>query len=245
MTSKQSLSHPAFLLAGVALFAATCGNAPTASTPAETNRVVIADPSDRLGSLTGTIRTVVEQARDRAAGALSLDGVTITVTPDPAQAIGGWGVGGFTPNGSTVNLYVDPAYPSLATVLDARLSQMVAHELHHAKRFRGPGYGSTLLEACVSEGLADRFAIELLGTDVPPWSTTLTGADLEAWLTRASAEFNRSNYGHSAWFFGTSQDIPRWTGYAIGYHLVTEYQRQHPGSTAQSLVNTPAAAFRP
>lgn len=244
MTSTRSLPHPVFLLAGVALFATTCGNAPTTSTPTGPNRVVIADPAGRLGSLTGPIRTVVEHTRDRAAAALSLDGVTITVTADPAQAIGGWGVGGFTPNGSTVNLYVDPAYPSLAAVLDARLSQMVAHELHHAKRFRGPGYGSTLLEACVSEGLADRFAIELLGADVSPWSTALTAADLEAWLTRASAEFNRANYGHSAWFFGTSPDIPRWTGYAVGYHLVAEYQRSHPASTAVSLVNTPAAAFR-
>jgi hypothetical protein len=32
--------------------------------------------------------------------------------------------------------------------------------------FRGPGYGRTLLEAIASEGLADHFAVELLGVPV-------------------------------------------------------------------------------
>lgn len=241
-------SRPALLrllLAATAVCAATCGNAPTTPDPVDANRIFINDPNGRLGALTGDVRRVVEQARDRATAALTLDNVTITVFPDAAQAIGGWGVGGFTPNGSTVNIYIDPAYPSLGSVLDARLSQMVAHELHHARRFRGPGYGATLLEACVSEGLADRFAIELLGSDIAPWSRALDDADLLVWLDRATAEFNSTGYGHAAWFFGSTKEIPRWAGYTIGYHLVTEYQRRHPGSTALGLVHTPASAFRP
>ncbi len=233
------------LLAATVVCAATCGNAPTTPDPVDANRIVINDTNGRLGALTGDVRRVVEQARDRAAEALTLDNVTITVFPDAAQAIGGWGVGGFTPNGSTVNIYIDPAYPSLASVLDARLSQMVAHELHHARRFRGPGYGATLLEACVSEGLADRFAIELLGSEVAPWSRALNDADLRTWLDRAGAQFDSAGYGHPAWFFGATADIPRWTGYTIGYHLVTEYQRRHPDSTALGLVHAPASTFRP
>lgn len=209
------------------------------------NRIVIADASGQLAAMRTDLQGVLDRALARASQAIPLSGVTITVTPDPARAIGGYGVGGFTTDGNTVSLYLDPAFPNLAAVLEARISQMLAHEWHHAARFRGPGYGRTLLEAMVSEGLADHFATDLYGADVPPWSRALTPTEIGPWLEQARPLFDATNYGHERWFFGTTPTVPRWTGYTLGYHLVDRHRGAHTGTTAVTLVHTPATAFRP
>ena len=182
---------------------------------------------------------------DKVDAVLPLTGVTITVIADGSRAIGGYGVGGRTLDASTIELYLDPAFPGLAQLLAERLPPLVAHELHHVKRWRGPGYGRTLLEAMVSEALADQFSIELLGAPVPPWSDAFPRDQTSHFLDMARPELDSTSYDHARWFFGPSPPLPRWTGYTLGFRLVEAYRAQHPGSTAVSLVNTPASAFRP
>jgi uncharacterized protein YjaZ len=122
---------------------------------------------------------------------------------------------------------------------------MLAHEAHHAARFRGPGYGRTLLEAIVSEGLADHFAVELLSVPVQPWSDALPFGETDSWLERARPVLDTAAYGHEAWFFASTSEIPRWTGYTLGYRLVERYKAAHPGATATTLVHHPAKRLRP
>jgi uncharacterized protein YjaZ len=229
------------------LFASSlcCGNAATAPSDARlANRIVIADPSGQLRPHEATLRATLDGMLARVAPMFALTDVTITVTADASQAIGGYGVGGFTPDRRTVRLYVDPDFPGLAEVLSARIGPMLAHELHHAARWRSPGYGATLGEAMISEGLADRFAIELTGVAVPPWCQAFPDAEVPRWLDRARPMLHTS-YSHSAWFFGADPDLPRWTGYTLGYHFVTAYIERHPGSSAASLVAAPASQFLP
>jgi len=234
-----------FLVFAAAGLTATCAAAPTLPTQSSGNRIVISDPVGQLASVRVDLTTILNGTLARASEALPLSGVTITVTPDPARAIGGYGVGGFTAGGATISLYLDPGFAGLATVLEARVSQTLAHEWHHAARFRGPGYGRTLLEAMVSEGMADHFAVDLLGADVPPWSRALPTPEIAKWLAEAGPQFDSPNYGHEQWFFGSTPAVPRWTGYTLGYYLVERHRKANPGATAITLVNTPASAFRP
>jgi hypothetical protein len=206
------------------------------------NVIVFTDASLRAHE--GTIRDLIESAIARAGAELPIQNVTINVRGDASRAIPGWGIGGRASGGTTVELSVDPAFPGLAGVLAARLPPLTAHELHHIVRTRGPGYGATLLEALVSEGLADQFSLELYGGPPPPWVEALDGAELEHWLDEAAEEFDSTAYDHDAWFFGNGT-IPSWTGYTIGHRLVVGYQDAHPGESAADLVNTPAEAFRP
>lgn len=97
----------------------------------------------------------------------------------------------------------------------------------------------------MSEALADRFSIELLGAPVPPWSDAFPRDQTSYFMELARPEFDSAAYNHEHWFFGPSPPLPRWTGYTLGFRLVEAYQAQHPGSTATSLANTPASAFRP
>jgi hypothetical protein len=56
-----------------------------------------------------------------------------------------------------------------ACLSDGSVRRQVAHEVHHCLRMAGPGYGDTLGEALVSEGLAGRFVGRLFGSPPEPW----------------------------------------------------------------------------
>src|SRR5262249_35144689 len=156
---------------------------------------------------------------------LPITGVTITVRPDPKATIPRYGVGGRTPNAHAVNIALDPKFADWERVLTNHLPQTLAHELHHSARWRGPGYGSTLFEAMISEGLADRFAVELLGIPVTPWSNAFPREQTPRFLALAQPEFDAKPYGpddHALWFFGSDASIPKWTGYTLGFRLVED-----------------------
>lgn len=237
-TQVVFLSWLAAATAGVG----ACRESPlTPSDPANIVRIV--DPAGALGDASA-IRTLVTSTLGRVTERLPISGVTITVTPDPARAIGGYGAGGFTPDARTVSIYIDPAFPNIGGLAADRVPILVAHELHHAKRWKGPGYGRTLLEAMISEGLADHFAMELLGVAAPPWTNAFPAEDTARYLSLAQPEFDATTYDHAAWFFNASPTRPRWTGYTLGFRLVESYLTSHAGASATSLVNAPASAFR-
>jgi uncharacterized protein YjaZ len=179
------------------------------------------------------IRALTESTLERVSEALSIRGVTLTVAAEPQRAIGGYGFGGFAPDARTVQISLDPSFPGFAELMQERLPPIVAHELHHTARWSGPGYGSTVLEAMVSEGLADRFSIELLGATVPPWSNAFPREQNDQYLDRARPEFDSSSFDFDdGLFFGADPSLPRWTGYTLGFRLIEAYQAANPSATA-------------
>lgn len=210
----------------------------------EENVIVVDDTSGAIRDREPAIRSVLTSTLARVSKVLPVSGVTITVIPDPRRAIPDYGVGGYTPGAYSVKIYVDPSFRDSA-VLPDRLTYTLAHELHHAVRWRGPGYGRTLLEAMITEGLADRFAIEILGVPAPPWSDAFPRDQTAHFLDLARAEFASPTHDHARWFFGSEASPPRWAGYTLGFRLVEAYEERHPGATAAKLVDTPAGVFLP
>lgn len=228
-----------------ALLVAGCDSGPPtqAGQPAE-NVIVVDDTSGAIRDREPAIRSVLIATLARVRKALPVSGVTITVIPDPSGTIPGYGVGGYTPSAYGVKIYIDPSFSDNAVLRD-HVALTLAHELHHAVRWRGPGYGRTLLEALITEGLADRFAIDVLGVPAPPWSDAFPREQTAHFLDLARAEFASPTYDHDRWFFGAAGSLPRWTGYTLGFRLVEAYQDRHPGATPARLVDTPASLFLP
>lgn len=112
--------------------------------------------------------------------------------------------------------------------------------MHHSARIRrGPGYGTTLLEALVTEGLADHFAEELYPQPAGfPWNHALTRSQLVEQWTKARSQLHDDRYDHERWFFGGAK-TPRWTGYTLGYEITKRYL-QRSGRTAAESVATQA-----
>ncbi|WP_416424319.1 DUF2268 domain-containing putative Zn-dependent protease [Pseudomonas sp. App30] len=149
---------------------------------------------------------------------------------------------GYAPEPGLIYLTVDPASDVFRANENASLERMFAHELHHAARWDGPGYGSTLGQVLVSEGLAGVFAQEVWGGCPEPWERV----DVEVvrrYVDMAAAYWDREDYGHGAWFFGVGE-LPRWFGYSLGVGLVRRYLREHEGGSAAGLVGVEAGVFR-
>ncbi len=174
---------------------------------------------------------------------MPISGIRIRLVNDPGMIIPEIGLGGFNPSATEVFISVDPKRTNLADILEKELAPLLAHEIHHAKRRRSVGYGNTLLEAMISEGLADHFSKELTGIAPPPWSIALNENELTIWEQEARTHWNDSGYNHDAWFFGAAANIPRWAGYSIGYELVKKYLEAESGRLSSNLHDEAAASF--
>jgi Predicted Zn-dependent protease (DUF2268) len=153
--------------------------------------------------------------------------IRIEVALDAARAIPGIGVGGFAdPATGDVSVWIDEAPPGgLKAALETWVPATLAHELHHSSRIRmGPGYGITLAEALVTEGLADHFAAEAFPDTPPqPWDHALSAKqEAELWRKAQPILEVRGGYNHQAWFLGGG-DLPRWAGYTLGYRIAEAY----------------------
>lgn len=78
------------------------------------------------------------------------------------------GHAGFCPESGVIYITVDPENPAFCKNVAHSIERMFAHELHHAARWAGPGYGSTLGEALVSEGLAAIFLLSFWVVKLSP-----------------------------------------------------------------------------
>jgi uncharacterized protein YjaZ len=149
---------------------------------------------------------------------------------------------GYCPEVGVIYLTVDPENPAFSKNDAQSLERMFAHELHHAARWAGPGYGLTLGEVMVSEGLAGHFALELLGGEPEPWER-LTSDVVQYYSSLIYENWNLVEYDHNAWFFGAG-NLPRWLGYTAGFSLVSRYLATYPHLKASMLANINAEGFR-
>jgi hypothetical protein len=185
--------------------------------------------------VTPAVNVVIQRARNRVIADLGLVGLAL----DRAR----------------IRIMVDPDNPNFASSLAAgQFSRVLAHEFHHCLRHAGAGYGATLAEALVSEGLADHFDREIHGGEGQIWNHALKAEQWPVLLRRAAQSLRMPCYSHKLWFFGTRPDrttvaacgavgangYPRWAGYTIGYHLVGAYLGAHPGARPSRMAATPA-----
>ncbi|MCK1791319.1 DUF2268 domain-containing putative Zn-dependent protease [Pseudomonas violetae] len=160
----------------------------------------------------------------------------------PGETIPEMGIVGRAYRSSMFSMTLDPANPNfLASLRNGMLHRQIIHEVHHCLRMAGPGYGWTLGEALVSEGLAGQFVRHLLGSAAEPWERAVTCDD----LLRTPADrqaLDATYYDHSAWFFGTGSQ-PRWLGYTLGYQMVEQWLAGAGNIDATTWINVPAGTI--
>ncbi|MEO9902300.1 DUF2268 domain-containing putative Zn-dependent protease [Nisaea sp.] len=146
-------------------------------------------------------------------------------------------------SGEIVDLYLAPEHPNLTGNLGQSLSQMIAHEMHHAMRFQSIGLPKTLGDVLVSEGLAGRFVEELFQNDPEPWERAFSRLELQKFVPLAQTSFDGSDYDYAEWTYGTGK-LPRWLGYTLGYEIVGDFIARNSGACASNLVSAPSADFK-
>lgn len=157
----------------------------------------------------------------------------------PGEVLPELGLVGRAYRSSMFAMTLDPDNPNFSASLhDGALHRHVVHEVHHCLRMGGPGYGWSLGEAIVSEGLAGHFVRHLVGTEPEPWEQALSLDALRA-APVDLRELAATYYDHSAWFFGTA-DKPRWFGYTLGYEMVGRWLASVAEPDAYAWVNVGA-----
>jgi hypothetical protein len=185
---------------------------------------------------------VVSSELQAVAPALRSPRATVNIVVNPRAAIPEVGVGGFTnPQTGVVTVSLDPNSRIGADgTLRVWLPVTLGHELNHSTRvLDGPGYGKTLLETIVTEGLADEFSRSLNpSSPAIPWDAVLTPRQQHELWARAQGQATNLQV-HAEWFFGTGA-VPRWAGYTLGAHVVAAYRARNPGASWQALTRLPA-----
>ena len=199
--------------------------------------------SGRLAQIEPELIAAFDEVTQKIKDKLSLPDIDVMMADNPDNVIPETGVGGFAINANLLYVNIDPESLHFKSHMREEIVSTLAHELHHCARIHAIGYGKTLLEAMVSEGLADHFDIELNDRKPNPWSVAVNEEQTAALLEKATLEFENESYDHSAWFFGSEdKGIPRWAGYSLGFTLVGNYMKKS-GKSAGELVETPARFF--
>ena len=173
---------------------------------------------------------VVQRTLDLVDRRLPGPPTVIAITHD-AHVIPEVGTNGFTdPRTGRVSIeFTRVGAVSFNQTLTFWLPRVLAHELDHSVRIlAGPGYGNTLLDAMVSEGLADNFDTSVFPGSPQPWDVAITHDQAGTlWQQAQPMLANDSLSVIRGWLFGDGT-IPRWTAYTLGYQLVAGYLARHP-----------------
>ncbi|AWN50006.1 hypothetical protein DK419_11865 [Methylobacterium terrae] len=154
---------------------------------------------------------------------LGLDRVDVVVAPTPARwLIPGWNLNAYAHGIARLTIGVDTTELETWTPSYAeQLRTTLAHELHHLRRFRGPGPHDTLGANLLAEGLAQCFQ-EQVGCPTPNYALAVRGMRLAVLAGLAREAWAETRYDHGRWFYGDRAD-PAWPwsgGYSLGYELV-------------------------
>lgn len=198
------------------------------------------DARGALTNLRSWLAASLNESHDRAVALMPI-GPTDVIVQTGKQVIPEKGVLGYSPGPGVIFITVDPDNPALSANSEGSFERMFAHELHHAARWEGPGYGSSLGEALVSEGLAGHFAREVWAGAPEPWEQ-LDIREIRRHVPFAARDWDRKDYSHNGWFFGGGE-LPRWLGYSLGFQLVSRFMSERADRKASNLAKAEARTF--
>ena len=156
------------------------------------------------------------------------------------QTIPEMGIMGYAHRSTLFSMTIDPDNPNFEQSLrDGALHRQIIHEVHHCMRMAGPGYGDTLGEVLVSEGLAGQFVGKLLGTKPELWEKAVPLRRLRSTPVEQKT-LAATDYDHSAWFYGNGE-YPRWLGYSLGYAMVGQWLETAGQIDDSTWIGVPAA----
>lgn len=109
------------------------------------------------------------------------------------------------------------------------ISEMVAHELCHAARWgKNDEWINSLFDGIISEGIATYLEAEFVKDRKEKTvfiETILERTDDEnkKILEKLRDQLKSNYYDYDTIFFNGSDELPRWSGYSLGYYLVKKY----------------------
>jgi len=189
------------------------------------------------------IQKAIEEVLLKIENKLKIPNLDIVIDDNSKLTIPETGLGGSC-DSNLIQIHINPNFKNISKDIVEKVKRTLSHEIHHSVRdIDFPWNQATLLEAFITEGLADHFDIEINGGKPYPWSTALSGEEYAFYLNPNSEELFSKDFDYGTWFFGdNSPKIPKWAGYSIGFRLVEDYMKKS-GKSASELVDVSAEEF--
>lgn len=111
----------------------------------------IANSTKELDEIIPLIKSALTEVLPIIEKDLKADKIDIIFISAANYAIPEYGVGGNSPGPNHIYISLDP---NSKVISQENIFSSILHEAHHCMRWRKPGYGLTLGEAMISEGLA-------------------------------------------------------------------------------------------
>lgn len=206
--------------------------------------IFILKSSGGLKNFTSNIKSMCNETTSKAKRRLPLHDIDIVFYISSDETIEELGIGGYSPTAHTILIYLNPDFSDFDKTINEYIKRILAHELYHCMRWKNPGYGNTLLEALISEGLADHFDIEINKTEPIFWNLALTAEQITSIKEKAEKDYNNKKYNHYEWFYGSNEkSIPKYAGYALGFKIVGDYLKLHPDKRPSNIYAVRAEEF--
>lgn len=231
-------------IAALALVAAGCGAGPTS---AKDRFDVTFDTGavNRAEEHGANLRQLVAHALDRINALLPGPKTAIFIEYDAASnVIPQTGTNGFTnPQTGHITIGFGPgSQTNYQTTLSFWLPRTLSHEINHSVRIlAGPGFGTSLLEDTITEGISSVFDEAAFPGPPNPWDNALK-ASQECTMWKQAKPLLGDSGLYAQWMFGGG-GVPHWTAFAIGYHIVRDYLHHHPHTSWAALTSTSASAI--
>lgn len=192
----------------------------------------LAEAATQLGEL--SLEARIEAVIQQAAVTLPSRATTVCVLPlDPNDTVGRdrmHGITGYCLGAGRIVIHINP----VSTDWTTWLAYTLTHEYHHSvwtERYYQPfDLGARL----VFEGRADAFARLHYPKLTAPWTAALTPEQARRqWpaMQAALPSTDPSVFDH--YMFGGRDDLPPWTGYAIGFGIVQAFLQRYPQLTVE------------
>lgn len=134
------------------------------------------------------------------------------------------GVGGRTRTSDFIEFAIDEEKATKNLI-----SEMVAHELCHAARWgKNDEWINSLFDGMISEGIATYLEAEFVKNrkEKTVFIKTIlerTDNENEKILEKLRDQLDSNYYDYDTIFFNGNDELPRWSGYSLGYYLVKKY----------------------
>ena len=112
------------------------------------------------------------------------------------------------------------------------ISEMITHELCHAARWgKNDEWANSLFDNIISEGIATYIEAEFVKNRKEKTvfiKTILERTDKENQkiFEILRSQLDSNYYDYNTIFFNGDGDLPRWSGYSLGYYLVKKYLKK-------------------
>jgi hypothetical protein len=222
------------------------GQAATGSTAQQRFSVLLSNPARQLASSAGvSLSPLVASALDHINVLLPGPPTAIVVqVGNPSHLVPQAGVNGFTSpaTGQIILQLGRTAQSSLARTLHLWFPRDLAHEVDHSVRILGgTGFGTTLLQETISEGIATAFDQAAFPGPPDPFAQAITPTQECTLWEKVKPQLGATNL-YSLWMFG-GPGVPRWTAFTIGYHIVNDYRDHDRNVSWAQLTSASATAI--